>query len=135
MDTSEWLTLWQEPILRRYFAALARACSHDERILRDLIGTAWLAIGECLPDISLEWAMHVGYKAMIDRYKDRYRPRRKRWRSDPVRWRAFRVRRRFFIKRTPTPPACGTIGSTASSPSSFGPGPVLPRTGPSYSGG
>lgn len=97
MNTDHWLALWHDSILRKYLACLAWACSHDEHVNRDLLATAWIAIGDCLPDTAPEWAMHVGAMAMMGRYKDCYRTKAKRrWNDDPVRKRTWRVTKKYY---------------------------------------
>jgi hypothetical protein len=97
MDTTAWLDLWHDSILRDYFSALAYACSREERIMRDLLATAWIAVGEHAADIAPEWAMHVGAMALMGRYKDCYRPPLRPWHDDAARKRTARVSRKYFV--------------------------------------
>lgn len=104
MDTSHWLDLWQDRILRNYIRDLADACSHRADVQEDLIATAWLAIGECECDASVECVMHVGGVALIKQYRAAHHVAVRKWHADPVRYRTQRRRKKYFILMH-TPPA------------------------------
>lgn len=81
--------------------------------MRDLLATAWIAVGEHDANIAPEWAMHCGALALIDRYKDHYRPHmRKRWGQSATYQSVRRAKRKFYLKRVNAhpPPMCDNGG-------------------------
>ncbi len=99
MDTCAWLDLWHDRMLRDYFSALALACSHEECVVRDLIATAWIAVGECPSDVAPEWALHIGGMALMGRYKAQYRAcvDARRWGKQPAYQRIQRTRKKYYV--------------------------------------
>ena len=99
MDTTAWLDLWGDHILRQYFVDMAKACSLTRKdVQEDLLATAWLAVGECECGCTTEYLMHVGFMAMVRRYKLYYWVPRKRWGKCTEYQRVARHKRRFFIR-------------------------------------
>lgn len=98
MNTQAWLDLWQDKLLREYICDLAAACSRLTTVQEDLIATAWLAIGECQCDASVECVMNAGGLALVKRYRAAYYVPLRKWHAAPVRRRIWRSKRKFFIK-------------------------------------
>lgn len=107
MDTSSWLDLWGDTVLRQYFVDLARACSRRPEVQEDLLIMAWLAVGQMRQDRTTEHLMHVGFRVMEERYRVVWWVRRRRkWHEEAVRHRLQR-RRKYFLKRAQGRPPRG----------------------------